>query len=54
MLVYEATKGEFLDSVLMGSIKDEIYAAYQEKIGKSPQSQIDSWTNSMELLLQKE
>ena len=24
MLVYEATKGEFLDSVLMGSIKDEI------------------------------
>ena len=50
MLVYEATKGEFLDSVLMGSITDEIYAIYQEKIGKSPQSQIDSWTNSMEFM----
>lgn len=50
MLVYEATKGEFLDSVLMGSITDEIYAVYQEKIGKSPQSQIDSWTNSMEFM----
>ena len=50
MLVYESTKGEFLDSVLMGSITDEIYAVYQEKIGKSPQSQIDSWTNSMEFM----
>lgn len=50
MLVYEATKGEFLDSVLMGSITDEIYSVYQEKIGKSPQSQIDSWTNSMEFM----
>lgn len=50
MLVYEATKGEFLDSVLMESITDEIYAVYQEKIGKSPQSQIDSWTNSMEFM----
>ena len=50
MLVYEATKGQFLDSVLMGSITDEIYAVYQEKIGKSPQSQIDSWTNSMEFM----
>ena len=50
MLVYEATKAEFLDSVLMGSITDEIYAVYQEKIGKSPQSQIDSWTNSMEFM----
>ena len=50
MLVYEATKEEFMNSVLMGSITDEIYDIYQQKIGKSAQSQIDSWTNSMEFM----
>ncbi|SFL38159.1 hypothetical protein SAMN02910297_00742 [Methanobrevibacter olleyae] len=50
MLVYEATKEEFMNSVLMGSITDEIYDIYKEKIGKSNQSQINSWTNSMEFM----
>ena len=50
MIVYEATKGEFCDSVLVGSITDEIYDAYKEKIGKSAKSQIRSWENSMEYM----
>jgi len=50
MIVYEATKGEFCDSVLVGSITDEIYEVYKEKIGKSAKSQIRSWENSMEYM----
>lgn len=50
MIVYEATKGEFCDSVFSGSITDEIYDIYQEKIGKSPKSQIMSWENSMQYM----
>ena len=50
MLVYEATKGEFLDSVFNGTITDEINTVYEAKIGKSPKSQIDSWTNSMRFM----
>ena len=50
MIVYEATKGEFVDSVFSGSIRDEIYDVYKEKIGKSNESQIKSWENSMEFM----
>ena len=50
MIVYEATKAEFIDSVFSGSITDEIYDIYQQKIGKSPKSQIMSWENSMQYM----
>lgn len=50
MIVYEATKGEFVDSVFSGSITDEIYDIYQQKIGKSGKSQIRSWENSMQYM----
>ena len=50
MIVYEATKEEFVDSVFSGSITDEIYDMYQQKIGKSPKSQIMSWENSMQYM----
>lgn len=50
MIVYEATKGEFVDSVFSGSITDEIYEMYQQKIGKSGRSQIMSWENSMQYM----
>ena len=50
MIVYEATKEEFCDSVLIGSITDEIYDVYRQKIGKSAKSQIRSWENSMEFM----
>ena len=50
MIVYEATKAEFIDSVFSGSITDEIYDIYQKKIGKSGKSQIMSWENSMQYM----
>ncbi len=50
MIVYEATKGEFCDSVLAGSITEEIEHIYISKIGKSPQSQVRSWRNSMQYM----
>ena len=50
MIVYEATKGEFVDSVFSGSITDEIYDVYKEKIGKSSKAQIRSWENSMQFM----
>lgn len=50
MIVYEATKEEFIDSVFSGSITDEIYDIYKQKIGKSGISQIRSWENSMQYM----
>lgn len=50
MIVYEATKAEFVDSVFSGSITDEIYDVYKQKIGKSNESQIRSWENSMQFM----
>ena len=50
MIVYEATKAEFVDYVFSGSITDEIYEMYQQKIGKSGKSQIMSWENSMQYM----
>ena len=50
MIVYEATKSEFIDSVFSGSITDEIYDVYKQKIGKSAKSQIRSWENSMQFM----
>ena len=50
MLVYESTKEEFMTSVELGSICDEIYEVYQAKIGKSNKAQIRSWENSMEYM----
>lgn len=47
MIVYEATKKEFCNSVLEGNITKDIEGFYFAKIGKSPESQIRSWRNSM-------
>ena len=50
MIIYEANKKEFVDSVFSGSITDEIYDVYLEKVGKSGESQIRSWENSMQFM----
>lgn len=48
MIVYEATKEEFCESVLNQTIVDEIYAIFQEKLGrKTSEAEIRSWENSM-------
>lgn len=50
MIVYESTKGEFMDSVVSGCIADEIYDIYLEKIGKTTKAEFRSWENSMEFM----
>ncbi|MDR1794243.1 MAG: DUF2075 domain-containing protein [Erysipelotrichaceae bacterium] len=50
MLVYSGTKETFQQDVLNDVITDQIHARYQLFFGKSPQSQIASWKNSMEYM----
>ncbi|WP_409199316.1 DNA/RNA helicase domain-containing protein [Methanobrevibacter sp. DSM 116169] len=50
MLVYNATKHDFINSVVNDTIVDDIYSKYQEFIGRSNKSQINSWKNSMEYM----
>ena len=51
MIVYEATKEEFCDSVFAGSITEEIHAMFIQKLGHdtSP-AEISSWQNSMQYM----
>jgi uncharacterized protein len=50
LIIYESTKENFLNSVINDTITDDIYTIYQKKLGKSPEAQIRSWTNSMEYM----
>lgn len=50
MIIYEATKEIFMNSVENDKITEDIYKCYQEKIGKSSKSQIRSWHNSLEYM----
>ena len=51
MIVYEATKAEFCESVFNQTIADEIYTMFQAKLGrKTGKNEIKSWENSMEYM----
>lgn len=50
MIVYEATKELFLEDVLKDIIVKQIYKKYQEKIGKTTESEKRSWKNSMQYM----
>lgn len=51
MIVYEATKKEFCQAVFDQTIVDEIYAMFQEKLGRrTSETEIRSWENSMEFM----
>ena len=50
MLVYDATKKDFVNSVYHDTITDEIYEKYFVHFGKSPDNQIASWQNSMQFM----
>ena len=51
MIIYEATKGEFCDSVFSGTIVDEIHTMYIAKMGRdTSQNEIMSWENSMQYM----
>lgn len=47
MIVYEATKREFMDHVERDEIAVKIYESYKDKIGRTAESEINSWNNSM-------
>ena len=47
MIVYEATKREFMDHVERDEIAVKIYEFYKDKIGRTAESEINSWNNSM-------
>lgn len=50
MIIYEATKKEFVNSVLNDTISDDIYALYQERIGNTTKKEISSWSDSMQYM----
>jgi len=50
MLVYEGTKNEFCNSVLNDTISDEIYDAFQKKIGNISKKEITAWSDSMQYM----
>jgi len=50
MIVYEATKDQFLDAVLRDTITDDIYRQYRRHFGNSSESQVRSWYYSMEFM----
>jgi DUF2075 family protein len=47
MLIYESTKSEFISNVLDKSITHKIYDVFRERIGRTIESQISSWTDSL-------
>jgi uncharacterized protein len=47
LIVYEATKNEFISHVHDGIIVDRITDRYMEKIGRTNDSEVRSWENSM-------
>lgn len=47
MIVYEATKHDFMEHVDKDEIALKIYESYQNKIGRTSEKEINSWNNSM-------
>lgn len=47
MIIYEATKEEFMNDVTEDSIAIKIHKNYLERVGKVAQGEINAWNNSM-------
>ena len=47
MIIYESTKDDFLKYVNENSITHKIYDIYRERIGRTRENEISSWTDSM-------
>ncbi|WP_309119870.1 DNA/RNA helicase domain-containing protein [Paenibacillus sp.] len=47
MIIYEATKKQFMEHVTEDSIAVKIYEAYVQKIGRTSKNEINAWNNSM-------
>ena len=50
MLVYEGIKSEFINDVNLNLIVNKIYEKYQKYFGKTSDSQLTSWKNSMQYM----
>ncbi|WP_096438753.1 DUF2075 domain-containing protein [Alteribacter populi] len=50
MIVYEATKNEFLDDVFHDQLVNNICANYETKIGRINEREVRSWDNSMQYM----
>ena len=50
MLVYEGIKQEFINDVNLNKIVNKIYDRYKKFFGKTTESQINSWKNSMQYM----
>lgn len=50
MLVYEGIKSEFINDVNLNSIVDKIYDKYKQFFGRTSESQLNSWKNSMQYM----
>ena len=50
MLVYEGIKSGFIEDVNLNQIVDKIYDKYKQFFGRTSESQINSWKNSMQYM----
>lgn len=50
MIVYEATKSEFITDVFMDELVDRISEQFEQKIGKVNRSELRAWDNSMQYM----
>ncbi|KKK39985.1 ATP-binding protein [Mesobacillus campisalis] len=48
MIIYEATKSEFVSDVTNELLVERLYHSYQEKIGRTSKQEIISWENSLQ------
>lgn len=47
VIIYEATKSEFISDVVNELLVERLYHSYQEKIGRTSKNEILSWENSL-------
>ncbi|WP_405098051.1 DNA/RNA helicase domain-containing protein [Oceanobacillus sp. FSL H7-0719] len=47
MIIYQSTAAEFIHDTINEVLVDNLYNAYQEKIGRTSKSEIRSWENSL-------
>ncbi|KML40626.1 DUF2075 domain-containing protein [Cytobacillus firmus] len=48
MIIYEATKTEFISDVINELLVERLYQSYQEKVGRTSKQEIVSWENSLQ------
>src|SRR5690606_11850267 len=48
LIIYEATKTEFISDVTNELLVERLYNSYQEKIGRTSKQEILSWENSLQ------